>query len=179
MALYFTCNFCLKINTNNNGLKTSSCVNYQEEKNLSSCCECNFSWVKSKNKKAKRLTNAWILSRDLKKAGEHQVGSNTNCKFGLVWFYNISTIVGYLIPNILYTYILNIYDFFRFGFWHINHCRLFNTKYSLYIYIKYMIFLGLVFDISTIVGYLIPNILYTYIWFLLIWFLTYQQLLVI
>ena len=30
--------------------------------------------------------------------------------FGLVWFYGISTIVGYLILNPVYTYILNIYD---------------------------------------------------------------------
>ena len=31
--------------------------------------------------------------------------------FSLVGFYGISTIVGYLMPNPLYTYILNIYDF--------------------------------------------------------------------
>ena len=31
-------------------------------------------------------------------------------------FYGISTIVGYLMPNPLYTYILNIYDFVRLGF---------------------------------------------------------------
>ena len=30
--------------------------------------------------------------------------------FGLVGFYGISTIVGYLIPNPLNTYILNTYD---------------------------------------------------------------------
>ena len=30
--------------------------------------------------------------------------------FGLVWFYGISTIVGYLMPNPVYTYILDIYD---------------------------------------------------------------------
>ena len=53
-------------------------------------------------------------------------------------------------------------------FWHINHCRLFNAKSSLDIYIKYMGF-GLFvvffffFGISTIVGYLMPNPLYTYI----------------
>ena len=29
---------------------------------------------------------------------------------GLVWFYGTSIIVGYLMPNPLYTYILNIYD---------------------------------------------------------------------
>ena len=29
--------------------------------------------------------------------------------FGLVWFYVISTIVGYLMLNPLYTYILNMY----------------------------------------------------------------------
>ena len=48
--------------------------------------------------------------------------------------------------------------------WHINHCRLFNAKFSLYIYIKYILF-GLVgfYGISTIVGYLMPNSLYTYI----------------
>ena len=41
-----------------------------------------------------------------------------------------------------------------------NHCRLFNAKSSLYIYIKYIRF-GLVYlyfyDVSTIGGYLIPN----------------------
>ena len=48
--------------------------------------------------------------------------------------------------------------------WHINHCRLFNAKYSLYIYIKYIWF-GLVgfYGISTIVGNLMPNPVYTYI----------------
>ena len=55
--------------------------------------------------------------------------------FGLVWFYGISTIVGYLMPNPLYTYILNIYDLVWLGF---N-------------------------GISTIVGYLMLNPLYTYI----------------
>ena len=30
--------------------------------------------------------------------------------FGFVWLYGISTIVGYLIPNPFYIYILNVYD---------------------------------------------------------------------
>ena len=65
--------------------------------------------------------------------------------------------------------------------WHINHCRLFNAKSSLYIYIKYIIF-GLVgfYGISTIVGYLMPNPLYTYILNIydLVWlgFMAYQPL---
>ena len=70
---------------------------------------------------------------------------------------------------------------FKFGWvlWHINHCRLFNARSSLYIYIKYInqiLFIhiyqiyktqpnqiGLVgfYGISTIVGYLMPNPLYT------------------
>ena len=29
---------------------------------------------------------------------------------GLDWFYGISTLVGHLMPNPVYTYILNIYD---------------------------------------------------------------------
>ena len=33
----------------------------------------------------------------------------------MVWFYGISTIVGYLMPNPLYTYISNIYDLVWFG----------------------------------------------------------------
>ena len=48
--------------------------------------------------------------------------------------------------------------------WHINHCRLFNAKSSLYICIKYIGF-GLVglYGKSTIIGYLMPNPLNTYI----------------
>ena len=36
--------------------------------------------------------------------------------FGLVWFYGISTIVGYLMPNPLYTNIFNIFGLVWFGF---------------------------------------------------------------
>ena len=36
--------------------------------------------------------------------------------FGLVGFYGISTIVGYLIPNPLYTYILNVYGLVLLAF---------------------------------------------------------------
>ena len=48
---------------------------------------------------------------------------------------------------------------------HINHWSLFNAKFSSYVYIKYMIWFGLVWfnGISIIVGYLMPNPLYTYI----------------
>ena len=57
--------------------------------------------------------------------------------FGLVWFYDKSTIVGYWMP--------------------------FNAKYCLYIYIKYISF-GLIefYGISTIVGYLMQNPPHTY-----------------
>ena len=37
-------------------------------------------------------------------------------KYGLVLFYGISTIIGYLMPNPLYTYILDIYDLVSLGF---------------------------------------------------------------
>ena len=94
--------------------------------------------------------------------------------FGLVGFYGVSTIVGYLMPNPLYTYILNIYDLVWLGFlWHINHCRLFNAKSSLYIYIyiKY-IWIGLIgfYGVCPIVGYLMSNPLYIYIYIKYIWF---------
>ena len=36
--------------------------------------------------------------------------------FGLVWFYGISTIVDYLKPNSLYTYILDTYHLIWLGF---------------------------------------------------------------
>ena len=55
--------------------------------------------------------------------------------FGLVWFNGISTIVGYLMTNPLYTYIFDVYDLVCLGF---------------------MVY-------STILGYLMPNPLYTYI----------------
>ena len=83
--------------------------------------------------------------------------------FGLVGFYGISTIVGCLMPYLLYTYISNIHDLVYLGFMAYLYCRVFNAKSSLYIYIEYIWF-GLVgsYGISTIVGYLMPNPLYTY-----------------
>ena len=54
-------------------------------------------------------------------------------KFGLVRFYRISTIVDYLMSNTFYIDISNIYDLV-WVLWHINHCRLLNPKYCLYIY---------------------------------------------
>ena len=36
--------------------------------------------------------------------------------FGWVGFYDLSNIVGYLMPNPLYAYILNIYDLVWLGF---------------------------------------------------------------
>ena len=99
--------------------------------------------------------------------------------YDLVWFYGISTIAGYSMSSSLYIYIK--YKWFGFVLWHINHWRLFNAKSSLYIYIKYIWF-GVVgfYGISTIVGYLMPNPLYTYILDLydLVWFgfMAYQPL---
>ena len=45
------------------------------------------------------------------------------------------------------------------GLWDINHWRWFDSKFGLYTYIYYiyMIWFGRVYDISTIVGYLMPN----------------------
>ena len=72
--------------------------------------------------------------------------------------------IGDLMPNPLYTYILNIYDLVWLGFMVYQPLWLFNAKSSLYIYIKY-IWIGLVwfYGISTIVGYLMPNTLYIFI----------------
>ena len=54
--------------------------------------------------------------------------------FGLVWFYGISTITGYLMPNPLYTYKLNIYGlvWFCWVLWHVSYCGLFKAKFYLY-----------------------------------------------
>ena len=90
----------------------------------------------------------------------------------MIWF-------GWILWHINYCRLFNakssLYIYIKYiGFglllWHINHCILFNAKSSLYIYIKYIWF-GVVgfYGISTIVGYLMPNPLYTYIlnkWFI-------------
>ena len=55
-------------------------------------------------------------------------------KMRLVWFYGISTIVGYLIPNPIFTYILNI--------WLVNiFCRLkkLNDQMVLFLTIQFSI----------------------------------------
>ena len=90
--------------------------------------------------------------------------SPTTTVANFTFTYGISTTVGYLMPNPVYSYILNIYDLVWLGLWHIYHCRSFNDKSSLYIYIKYIWFSLVVFyGISTIVGYLMTNPVYTYI----------------
>ena len=48
--------------------------------------------------------------------------------------------------------------------WHFNHCRLYNAKSSLYIYIRYIYDLVGFFCISTLVGYKMPNLPYIYIY---------------
>ena len=57
--------------------------------------------------------------------------------FDMVWFYGISTIVGHLMPDTFYAYILNIYDLIWFGLvlWHINNCWSFNPKSFFFTYI--------------------------------------------
>ena len=81
----------------------------------------------------------------------------------------------------IYIYIYVSMIWLGFVLCHINHCRLFNAKSSLYIYIKYIWFGSVGFyGISTIVGYLMPNPLYTYILNILdlVWlgFMAYQPL---
>ena len=67
--------------------------------------------------------------------------------------YGIGILVGYLMPNCLYTYILKLYN---------------------------LVWFSLDYGISTIVGYLMPNRLYTYILniYNLVWFgfMAYQPL---
>ena len=71
-------------------------------------------------------------------------------EFGLVWLYGISTIVGYLIPNPLYTDILNIYDLVWFdGISIIVNCLIPNP---LCIYISNIYDLVGFYGISTLVG---------------------------
>ena len=86
--------------------------------------------------------------------------------FGSVWFYGISTMVGFLMPTSFCAYILDIYDWVWFDLvlWNINHCWSFKAKPSLYMYIKYIGFVLVTsYGISTIVGYLMPNPFYRYI----------------
>ena len=84
-----------------------------------------------------------------------------NCKQCFPTANSLDNISPYLLGD-HHTYI--IWGLVDWVLWYINLCRLFNAKSSLYIYIKYIWF-GLVgfYGISTIVGYLMPNPLYTYI----------------
>ena len=91
----------------------------------------------------------------------------------MVGFYGITTIVDYLIPNPLYTYISNIYDLVWVGFYCISTIVGYLISNPLYTYISNiydLVWVGF-YCISTIVGYLISNPLYTYIYQIcMIWF---------
>ena len=83
-----------------------------------------------------------------------------------IWcfFFDISTIVGYLMSKTINTYALNTYDLVLSDFTAYQHWRLLNAKSGLYICIRYIWF-GLVgfCGISTTVDYLMPNPVHTYI----------------
>ena len=83
--------------------------------------------------------------------------------FGLVRFYGILIIVGYLMPNPIYIYIYIYMVGFGWVLWYINFCCLFIVKSSLYMCIKYIGF-GWVgfYGISTLAGCLMPNPIHTY-----------------
>ena len=61
--------------------------------------------------KLKLVGKIWLSSVNGKSVFE-----DNSYLVGLVGFYGISTIVGYLMPNPLYTYILDIYNLVWFGF---------------------------------------------------------------
>ena len=89
------------------------------------------------------------------------------CILNIYEFYGIATIVVYLMPNPLYTDISRyIRPFSLVAFYGIHWLSLCKriSQILFYIYIKYIRF-GLVgfYGISTIVGYLMPNPLYTYV----------------
>ena len=56
--------------------------------------------------------------------------------FGLVWFYDLSTIVDYFMPNPLYTHTHKYIYIYIYMIWlglaYLSHCRLFNAKSSSY-----------------------------------------------
>ena len=100
--------------------------------------------------------------------------------FGLVGFYGISTIAGYLIPKSS-LYIYNKYIWFgSIGFYGISTIISHLISNSLYKYILNIYTLVWFYDISFTIRYLIPNCLYTYILniYHLLWlgFMTYQPL---
>ena len=87
--------------------------------------------------------------------------------YGLIWFeFNgISNIAGY------FTHMYSVYMiWFRGVSWHINHCRLFDAKSSLFIYecicFGFVGFKG----ISTIVGYFMQDTFYIFIYNEYTWF---------
>ena len=109
--------------------------------------------------------------------------------FGLIGFYGISTVIGYLMPNPVFIYISNLYDLVWFDrvLWHINRYWLFNAKSCFYIYIK-SIWFGLVWSglwhINRYWLFDAKSCFYIYIksiWFGLVrsGFMAYQPLLVI
>ena len=66
-------------------------------------------------------------------------------EFAFLLLYDISTIIGYLMPNHLSTNILNILDLVWFGsvLWNIKHFRLFNVRPYLYMNIKNIRFINI------------------------------------
>ena len=74
-------------------------------------CVCVCVCERERERERENKIEACIFVRDLTR---FFVGLDV--RFDSVGFYGISTIVGYLLPNHFYTYILDIYDLVWLGF---------------------------------------------------------------
>ena len=115
---------------------------------------CHYSQIPSQPEylnKSKILVDwgLWHINRRILFVDKHEIY--------MVWFgrvlWHINHCRLYNAKSSLYMYIKYIWFWFGWVLWHINHCRLFNPK---------LFGLARFYSISTIVAYLIPNPLYTY-----------------
>ena len=75
-------------------------INNSKQKLITIAIHSNKKFTKDNNSRK----NKW----DEKQLDAYFKGQTSLVEFDLVWFYGVSIIIGYLIPNLIFTYILNI-----------------------------------------------------------------------
>ena len=123
-------------------------------------------------KRTLRATKVWSL---FVQSSQSSTLDTTPRELQLTFFYLLYCVRNLIIqhrcrkkfePHLTFVYV-----WFGWVLWIINHCRSFNVKSCLYIYIEYICFdLHESYGISTIVGYLMPNPVHIYILNMYIWY---------
>ena len=104
---FFTC-FCFRRFSDSSTMSLEERLNKKSWSGWEKLCHKRLKCFSTYIDRKKSSEYVFLVAQQVLKWSQDDSRSE---RFGLVWFYGLSTIVSYLMPNPFNIYILNIYDF--------------------------------------------------------------------